>query len=84
MVRRPENPHWSGFKLAVGLRPGFRRTGPATLINIAVAAGVGAVSGYYIFKEPLDDYWRKKQIEEAGQPQTVGQQPAGRGGKSGP
>jgi len=57
------NPRFSLFLRAIGLKPGFRRTGPSALINIAVAAAVGVVSGHYIFKEPLEEYWREKALE---------------------
>lgn len=65
MARRPENAYMKGFKLAIGIKPGFRRTGPAGLMNIAVAAAVGVVSGHYIFKQPLEDYWTEKRLQEA-------------------
>lgn len=29
-----------------------------------MVALVGAVSGHYIFKDPLDEYWREKHREE--------------------
>ncbi|KAL7577291.1 hypothetical protein ACA910_002035 [Epithemia clementina (nom. ined.)] len=45
------------FLRAIGIKPGFRRTGSSSLINIAVAAGVGAASGYYIFKQPIEDFY---------------------------
>ena len=48
-------------------RRGFRRRGGdiGGLINIAVVACVGVVSGHYIFKDPLEDYWREKNQENA-------------------
>lgn len=55
---------FSFFLRAIGLKRGFRRTGPSTLLNLFVAAGVGVVSGRYIFKDPLDNYWREKLAEE--------------------
>ena len=30
------------------------------MMNVTIAAGVGFVSGYYIFKEPLEAYWREQ------------------------
>jgi hypothetical protein len=51
------NPYWQGFMRAIGLRPGFRRTGASSLTSIAFAAFVGTVSGHYIFKQPLEEYW---------------------------
>lgn len=38
----------SFFMRAVGLKRGFRRTGPSTLVNLAFAAGVGIVSGTFV------------------------------------
>jgi hypothetical protein len=29
-------------------------------VNIAVAAGVGTISGHYIFKQPLEEYWQEQ------------------------
>eukprot|EP00561_Arcocellulus_cornucervis_P002860 CAMPEP_0185822724 /NCGR_PEP_ID=MMETSP1322-20130828/27128_1 /TAXON_ID=265543 /ORGANISM="Minutocellus polymorphus, Strain RCC2270" /LENGTH=81 /DNA_ID=CAMNT_0028520217 /DNA_START=45 /DNA_END=290 /DNA_ORIENTATION=+ len=46
-----------GFKRAIGLKGGFRRTGASSWHNIIVSSAVGCVSGYYIFAEPLRDYW---------------------------
>lgn len=34
-------------------------------MNIAVASLVGVISGQYIFKEPLENYWKEKRLEEA-------------------
>lgn len=59
---------WSyGFMQAVGLRPTFRPRrsvfggGSSTIFifNILVATGLGIVSGQYIFKEPLEQYWKE-------------------------
>eukprot|EP00977_Amphora_coffeiformis_P004324 scaffold912_cov153-Amphora_coffeaeformis.AAC.5 len=36
---------FSFFLRAIGLKRGFRRTGPSTWLNLFVAAGVGAISG---------------------------------------
>jgi len=38
------------------------------LLNIAFVAAVGVVSGHYIFKQPLEDYW----TEQQGQQQQLG------------
>jgi len=49
-------------------------------MNIAVAALVGVVSGHYIFKQPLEDYWREKRLQEASGEQsstTTTPQPTG-------
>jgi len=35
------------------------------LFNMAVAAGIGVISGQYIFKEPLEAYWAERRAEEA-------------------
>jgi len=46
-------------------------SGPMRLLNLGVAAGVGVISGQYIFKEPLEEYWAERAAEEAaggGQP----------------
>ena len=52
--------YMKSFLRAIGLRQSFRRTGPSSLLNIAVAAGIGVVSGQYIFKEPLAEYWSEQ------------------------
>jgi hypothetical protein len=46
-------------------RPSFRRTGPSSIINIAVVTFVGVVSGNYIFGEPLRQYWEEQAKLEA-------------------
>ena len=58
-------PRFSLFLRALGLKPGFRRTGPSSLVNIAFAAGLGVISGQYIFKEPLEEYWAEVRAREA-------------------
>mmetsp|Transcript_13136 Transcript_13136/g.30610 ORF Transcript_13136/g.30610 Transcript_13136/m.30610 type:complete len:83 (-) Transcript_13136:898-1146(-) len=68
---------WKGFLRAIGLRASFRRTGASSLGNIAVAAFVGAVSGHYIFAEPLRQYWAEQaalEVQQKGdaQPQQQG------------
>jgi hypothetical protein len=55
------NPRFSLFLRAIGVKPGFRRTGPSSLINIGFAALLGVVSGHYIFNEPLKQYWLEQQ-----------------------
>ncbi len=50
---------------AIGLRPGFRRTGASSLPSIAMAAAVGTVSGHYIFKAPLEEYWTEENAKNA-------------------
>ena len=52
---------FSMFLRAIGLKPGFRRTGPSALVNIGVASLIGVVSGHYIFSEPLEKYWKEQQ-----------------------
>ena len=59
------NPYWQGFMRAIGLRPGFRRTGASSLPSIAMAAAVGTVSGHYIFKAPLEEYWTEENARQA-------------------
>lgn len=59
------DPRFSLFLRAIGLKPGFRRTGPSNLVNIAFAAGLGVISGNYIFKEPLEEYWAEVRAREA-------------------
>jgi hypothetical protein len=66
--------YWSNFKRALGLRQGFRRSGGSDYINIAVAAGVGVVSGHYIFKQPLEDYWREENQKSSSTEQQQQQQ----------
>lgn len=63
------NPRFSLFLRAIGLKPGFRRTGPSSLLNIAVAAGVGVISGTYIFKQPLEEYWKEEHQRQLAQQQ---------------
>ena len=40
----------------------FRNSGRGGVrfINIAVAAGIGVISGQYIFKDPLDAFWAER------------------------
>jgi hypothetical protein len=52
--------YWANFKRALGIRPGFRRSSASAYFNMAVAAGVGVISGHYIFKQPLEEYWREQ------------------------
>jgi hypothetical protein len=59
------NPYWQGFMRAIGLRPGFRRTGASSLGSIAMAAAVGVISGQYIFKIPLEEYWTEENARQA-------------------
>jgi hypothetical protein len=59
------NPYWQGLMRAIGLRPGFRRTGASSLGSIAMAAAVGTVSGHYIFKAPLEEYWTEENARQA-------------------
>jgi hypothetical protein len=47
----------------LGFRPSGR-AGWTSVMNVTVAVGVGVVSGHYIFKEPLDEYWKEKLREE--------------------
>jgi hypothetical protein len=61
----PMDPRFSLFLRAIGVKRGFRRTGPSSFINIAVAAGIGIISGRYIFKEPLEEYWTEQRAIEA-------------------
>lgn len=49
--------YWKSFLRATGFRQSFRSTGPSSLLNLAVAAGLGVASGHYIFKQPLEEYW---------------------------
>jgi len=48
------------FRRAIGLKPTFRRSGSAHFVNLAVGAVVGMVSGNYLFKEPLKEYWEEQ------------------------
>lgn len=57
-------PRFDLFLIAIGLKPGFRRTGPSRLVNIAFVSLVGVISGHYIWKEPLEQYWREKRLQE--------------------
>ena len=55
-----QNPRFSLFLRAIGVKSGFRRTGPSSYVNLAVAAAVGIVSGHYIFNEPLREYFEEQ------------------------
>jgi len=70
-------PRFDLFLIAIGLKPGFRRTGPSRLVNIAVASLIGVISGQYIWKEPLEQYWREKRLQEQQKQQALA---AGGGG----
>jgi hypothetical protein len=65
----PGNPRFSLFLRAIGVKPGFRRTGPSSLLNIGFAALLGVVSGHYIFNEPLKQYWLEQQQQQQNQQQ---------------
>ena len=56
--------YWQSLMRAVGFRPGFRRASGNGLLNLAVAAGIGVVSGHYIFKAPLEEYWSEENREQ--------------------
>lgn len=69
------HPRWSMFLRAIGVKPGFRRTGPSSLFNIALAAGLGVVTSQYIFKQPLEDYWaEQRQLAEEGKGVLAGRE----------
>jgi hypothetical protein len=78
------NPYWQGFMRAIGLRPGFRRTGASSLPSIAMAAAVGVVSGQYIFKIPLQEYWEEENARQAEIAAAGGGAAAADGGGGGP
>ena len=59
-----QSPYFSLFLRALGIKPGFRRTGPSRLVNLFVAAGIGVGSGYYIFADALQDAAHKVQQEQ--------------------
>ena len=46
-------------------RRGFRLRrsafGPPVVVNFFVAAALGVVSGNYIFKEPIEQYWKENE-----------------------
>ena len=45
---------------------GFGSTaGPGSMLHLFVAAGIGWVSGQYIFKQPLEEYWAEQRALEA-------------------
>jgi hypothetical protein len=52
-------------------RPQFRRSGPSTLGNLAVATLIGTLSGYYIFGIPLRQHWEEQQQNAAAATKTV-------------
>ena len=45
----------------------FRNSGTGGLrfINMAVAAGIGVISGQYIFKGPIEAYWAERGADAA-------------------
>mmetsp|Transcript_18491 Transcript_18491/g.23810 ORF Transcript_18491/g.23810 Transcript_18491/m.23810 type:complete len:90 (-) Transcript_18491:359-628(-) len=59
--------YWSLFQRAIGLKQGFRRSGSSSLVHIAVASGVGVISGFYIFKDPLEEYGDILKERQAGE-----------------
>jgi len=65
---------FSLFLRAIGIKPGFRRarTGPGSLLHLAVAAGVGVVSGQYIFKQPLEEYFAELEANNMAQRNAEG------------
>lgn len=52
--------------MAIFQRSRFRRSGggPMQFFNMALAAGVGVISANYIFREPLEEYWKEQRMEE--------------------
>jgi hypothetical protein len=66
----------NNIKRALGFRnAGFRRGGSNffNYASIAVAAGVGVVSGHYIFDEPLKAYWREENERQRQRQQEGGE-----------
>jgi len=63
------NPYFSLFLRAIGVKQGFRRAGPSSLLNIAFVSLVGVVSGHYIFSEPLRQHFQEQQELERQQQQ---------------
>ena len=56
----------------------FRRNANDTLMwfmNLTVAVGIGVVSGNYMFKEPLEQYWTEKRRQEANAIAALNDQP---------
>uniref|UniRef100_A0A7R9VYS9 Uncharacterized protein n=1 Tax=Pseudictyota dubia TaxID=2749911 RepID=A0A7R9VYS9_9STRA len=53
------------LKRAVGLKATFRRTGASIWPNVLMGAFVGVISGQYMFKEPLEQYWAEQRRLEA-------------------
>ncbi|CAB9511622.1 expressed unknown protein [Seminavis robusta] len=47
------------------MRPRRGRVDGIMIFNGMVAVAVGAISGRYIFKQPLEDYWKQKAAEQA-------------------
>lgn len=63
------------FRRSVALP--FRRNAGHTvmgLMNVTVAIAVGAISGHYMFSEPLEEYWKEKRLQEANAIAAVKQQ----------
>jgi hypothetical protein len=75
------NPRFSLFLRAIGIKPGFRRTGPSSLVNIAFVSFVGVVSGRYIFGDLLEEHWQEQrrlqqEMEQSSSTTTTSQQGA--------
>ena len=53
-----------GLRVLYASRPNFRRAGPNTWVNLALGAMLGAITGQYIFGEPLRQYWEEARMLE--------------------
>jgi len=59
------------------------RGGLSRMLNLCVAAGVGVVSGHYIFKEPLEEYWAEQgRLASSGEESSTSPAAGGGGGGS--
>jgi hypothetical protein len=48
-------------------RPRFRSSASSFFVgmmNVTIAVGFGIISGHYMFKEPLEAYWKEQRQNE--------------------
>lgn len=73
---------WNEFLRRVGLKPAFRRSlrGPNSTVDLVIIAAVGVISGCYIWKPALDEYWSKRNALELNNNNNNGNKIAGTAG----
>lgn len=55
--------YWQSFLRAVGFRRSFRRSAGNSWSSLILAAGLGTISGHYIFKAPIEEFWSEENKE---------------------